>query len=515
MNPVEKQLKESEQKIRILFEITRFVSSFLYLQDVLDAIVDLLVKEFRLDACSIRLLDSDGNLRIRSHKGLSKAFIEQATRKPTEDCYSGECFLTGRILIVNNADDVGKPISTNRVVGENIKSFALAPIRVEGEIIGVLVTSSKKRNYFHERFNDVIYIIANQIGMAIRMSQLYEEVYTLNQELEKKVQERTAQLEQRTQQLIEAEKLAALGKMSQRVAHELRNSLTVVGGFARRLRERIRQDDPNSEYLEIIVDEVRKLEHKVSKIIKLEALDGIRGNLQVNRPKPKGRVLKKDIKTILSSESLDVAVQKIMSMPLRAVINPLFGLLLSTDSKTKWKAVAVMGQVVTKLADEDMESARVIIRRLMWQLNDESGGIGWGCPEAMGEILARNRKLAEEFAPIVVSYVREDGNFLEYEALQPGAIWAVGRLAQAWPDLVKGAEIYILPFLSSRAPQTRGVAIWALGYLGNGDLDTALWPFVKDESELEIYRDGKVSRVTVGQLAKEALSRFYREQGPP
>ena len=275
MNPVEKQLKESEQKIRILFEITRFVSSFLYLQDVLDAIVDLLVKEFRLDACSIRLLDSDGNLRIKSHKGLSKAFIEQATRKPTEDCYSGECFLTGRILIINNADDVGKPISTNRIVGENIKSFALAPIRVEGEIIGVLVISSKKKNYFHERFNDVIYIIANQIGMAIRMSQLYEEVYTLNQELEKKVQERTAQLEQRTQQLIEAEKLAALGKMSQRVAHELRNSLTVVGGFARRLRERIRQDDPNSEYLEIIVDEVKKLEHKVSKIIKLEAPDGI------------------------------------------------------------------------------------------------------------------------------------------------------------------------------------------------------------------------------------------------
>ncbi|RLB79623.1 MAG: hypothetical protein DRH15_08655, partial [Deltaproteobacteria bacterium] len=186
MDPVARRLRESEQKIRILFEITRVVSSFLYLQDVLDAIVDLLMEEFKLDACSIRLLDGDGTLRIKSHRGLSQAFIEHATRKPTIDCYSGECFLTGKILIINDADQVDKPISTNRIVCENIRSFALAPIRVEGETIGVLVTSSKKKNYFHERFNDVIYIVANQIGMAIRLSQLYEEISNLNKELEEK-----------------------------------------------------------------------------------------------------------------------------------------------------------------------------------------------------------------------------------------------------------------------------------------------------------------------------------------
>jgi hypothetical protein len=46
-----------------------------------------------------------------------------------------------------------------------------------------------------------------------------------------------------------------------------------------------------------------------------------------------------------------------------------------------------MGEVMAHLADKDMESARVIMRRLMWSLNDESGGIGWGAPEAMGEIV--------------------------------------------------------------------------------------------------------------------------------
>jgi sigma-B regulation protein RsbU (phosphoserine phosphatase) len=263
------QLKEAEQKIRILYEITRFVSSLLHLQHVLDAIVDLLVKEFKLDACSIRQQDSNGNLRIESHSGLSKAFIEKSTRRPTVDSYSGDCFLTGKIVIVNDATQIDKPISTNLTVGENIQSFALCPIKIEGEIIGVLGTASKKKNYFHERFNDMLYIVASQIGIAIRISQLYGEIYSMSQELENKVKERTAELEQRTQQLVVAERRAALGEMSSMIAHELRNSLMIVGGFTRRLYEKMNDEDADKKDFEIIIDEIRLLEEKVSKIINL------------------------------------------------------------------------------------------------------------------------------------------------------------------------------------------------------------------------------------------------------
>jgi sigma-B regulation protein RsbU (phosphoserine phosphatase) len=271
IDPISRRLREAEQKITILYEITRVVSSLLDLQPVLDAIVHLLVEEFNLDACSIRLLDPDGKLRIKSQKGLSKAFIEETTREPTIDSYSGDCFLTGRIVIINDADQIDKPISTNRIVCENIKSFAVTPIKVEGETIGVLVTSSKKKDYFHERFNDVIYVISNEIGIAIRISKLYEEIHSLNQGLDQKVKERTAELEEKTTCLIEAERLATVGEMSKRIAHELRNSLTVVGGLARRLHEKSSENDPNREYLKIIFEEVKTLEEKVSNLIKLGA----------------------------------------------------------------------------------------------------------------------------------------------------------------------------------------------------------------------------------------------------
>jgi len=268
-NRILREKRESEQKLTILYEITRLVSSLLHLQYVLDAIVDLLTREFKLDACSIRLLDDDGNMRIKSQKGLSKKFVETATRKPTVDSYSGECFLTGKIVIVNEAKEIDKPISTTILVGENIESFAVTPIKSEGNIIGVLVTASKRKNYFHERYNDVIYVIANQIGIAIKISQLYDEIYAFSRELEKKVQERTRKLEEKTKQLVDAERLAALGKMANMVADECRNSLTVIGGFSRRLYKKTPDDDPRKKDLGIIVEEVAALESKVSKIVKI------------------------------------------------------------------------------------------------------------------------------------------------------------------------------------------------------------------------------------------------------
>jgi two-component system NtrC family sensor kinase len=138
------------------------------------------------------------------------------------------------------------------------------------------VTSSKKKNYFHERFNDVIYVISNQIGIAIRISQLLEKIHSINLGLEQKVRDRTAELEEKTQQLIAAERLATVGEMSKRIAHELRNSLTVVGGLARRLHGKSTENDPDREYLKIIFEEVETLEKKVSNLIKLSAGEGIR-----------------------------------------------------------------------------------------------------------------------------------------------------------------------------------------------------------------------------------------------
>jgi hypothetical protein len=95
-----------------------------------------------------------------------------------------------------------------------------------------------------------------------------------------------------------------------------------------------------------------------------------------------------------------------------------------------------MGRVVAAMATEKPEQARIVMRRLMWSLNDESGGIGWGAPEAMGEIMARNKTLAREYRNILVSYTNPQGNYLEYEPLRQGADWAMDRVRGVYPDFL-------------------------------------------------------------------------------
>jgi hypothetical protein len=169
---------------------------------------------------------------------------------------------------------------------------------------------------------------------------------------------------------------------------------------------------------------------------------------------------------LLRSDDFRQRLPELKNLPARQVINPLFSFLCSPDETVKMRAVAAIGVVVAQLANEDMESARVIMRRLIWNLNDESGGIGWGCPEAMGEIMASHEGLAKEYAPILISFIREDGNFFEYEPLLCGALWGVGRLAQVRPQLVKDSVPHVRSFLKSQNDTIKELAKWTLNSLG-------------------------------------------------
>jgi signal transduction histidine kinase len=72
---------------------------------------------------------------------------------------------------------------------------------------------------------------------------------------------RTEQEKERLrEQLAQAERLSALGRVTTSVADEIRNPLTSVGGFARRLRRKISETAPEREYADLIISEVDRLE---------------------------------------------------------------------------------------------------------------------------------------------------------------------------------------------------------------------------------------------------------------
>ena len=168
---------------------------------------------------------------------------------------------------------------------------------------------------------------------------------------------------------------------------------------------------------------------------------------------------------------------------------------------------------MSALAEEDLEAARIIMRRFLWSLNDESGGIGWGAPEAMGEIMAENGALAGEYHRILVSYIDENGNPLENDELERGVMWAIGRLARKRPELFLKKTRPILAQLNSPDPVKRGLALRTLLLLHKGGLDlgrlaTLLGPLLEDQTQIRIFEDGVFVEYKTCRLASELLDRL-------
>ncbi len=199
-----------------------------------------------------------------------------------------------------------------------------------------------------------------------------------------------------------------------------------------------------------------------------------------------------------------------LNLPLRKVLGPLFSLLLAPEPLLKWRAVSAFGVIAAKLAEQDLESARVVMRRLMWNLNEESGAIGWGAPESMGESLARCPRLGVEFNRILISYAQEpmsgDGNYLDHEPLRRGAYWGMTRLADVRPELVRQGISTFLDLLRDEDPQNQALGLWGLGSVGSGqEVASAVHSLIDDKNVVVLYRNDQLREHIVRDLAREAL----------
>ncbi len=226
---------------------------------------------------------------------------------------------------------------------------------------------------------------------------------------------------------------------------------------------------------------------------------------------PRMRTTKQQLKQLLQGPHWRDHLEEIAAGGMTS-IGPLFSFLLLSP-QTMHRAAVILGATVARLAEEEPEAARTVIRRFMWHMNEESGNIGWGIPDAFAECLAASPSLAETYHRILVSYIMDlghDDNFCDNDVLRRSCFWAVGRLAQARPDLCAAARPWLLKGLEDGDSLCRGMAAWALGQLppdlmdapalrrlagsGNGDI-------------CEIYEDDRIREARVDDLARATLAR--------
>jgi len=138
-----------------------------------------------------------------------------------------------------------------------LASFAVVPLVARDHSLGIVIvdnpltSKSMSRDSLH-----FLQLIANQAGMAIENSMLYNRIENAH-----------ASLRDARESLTHGERLAAIGEMAANLAHELKNPLITIGGFAGRLLKKLPEDGKEHHYADTIVKEVGRLEKMLADIL--------------------------------------------------------------------------------------------------------------------------------------------------------------------------------------------------------------------------------------------------------
>ncbi|MFQ5450752.1 MAG: GAF domain-containing protein [Nitrospinaceae bacterium] len=148
-----------------------------------------------------------------------------------------------------------------------VNAFATVPLIAHKEVLGVILVDNRyNRKPITEEQLRLLTRFATHASWVIENSRLFTKLLDTNREL------LTTK-----EQLVQSEKLAALGEISAEVAHEIKNPLVSIGGFARRLQNKIKNISTASgtesglkdvaHYSNIITAEVDRMEKLLKNIL--------------------------------------------------------------------------------------------------------------------------------------------------------------------------------------------------------------------------------------------------------
>lgn len=152
-----------------------------------------------------------------------------------------------------------------------LKASVLIPLVFKDQLVGVLSLGEKKSGLMYTS-NDMrlLRTLANQSAIAIENALAYELVENYAKQLE----EANEELKETQAQLIQAEKMSAIGQLAAGIAHEIRNPLNIIEGARYYLSQMIDEENSTAgEYLDYIKHEIDRTNHLIDNLLRFSRLE--------------------------------------------------------------------------------------------------------------------------------------------------------------------------------------------------------------------------------------------------
>jgi signal transduction histidine kinase len=258
------------REVSTLLRSSALINSSLHTNDVLNFAMKAAEEFMEAEASSVYELDTEeANIIVRLARG-EKGGSLQFRRLKLGEGIAGWVIQNGEPVIV---EDVRKEERFSdrfdKETGFTTKSLVCVPLTIRGKGIGALQVINKRNgNPFTEEDKELLTALAQQIAVALDNAKLY-------QRLEKKFEFTAEELKIAQKRLIRSERSAAIANLVQGVAHEVRNPIMSIGGFAARIKADLDKNSKSLKYIDIILSETSRLERLVRDVKEIAGMQNV------------------------------------------------------------------------------------------------------------------------------------------------------------------------------------------------------------------------------------------------
>ena len=246
---MEQELLQHTLELAALNEINKAITSSLDLDQILSQTMHGIRRILHVEAGSLLLLDEgSGLLEFKKILRGSQERMVGFKLKPGEGI-AGYVVQKGEPLLVLDAqNDPRFCPRIDEAIGFVTRSILCVPLKVKDRVIGAIEVINKLDSQFDENDLWLLNYMAGSVAIALENARLYTELSDFARELKRS-----------QAQLVQAEKLAAMGRLAASIAHEINNPLQAIHNCLHLTLKKPLNEDKKTRYLGMAQEEVDRL----------------------------------------------------------------------------------------------------------------------------------------------------------------------------------------------------------------------------------------------------------------